>query len=40
MVAKGEHSGQGKGGQGVTGIWGQQIHTIIYKTSKEEGPTV
>ena len=39
-VAKAEHSGLRGGGQGVTGVWGQQIHTIIYKTDKQQGPTV
>ena len=27
-------------GEGCIGIWGQQMHTSIYRMEKQQGPTV
>ena len=31
---------KGKGGRDKLGVWGQQIHTTVYKIDKQQGPTV
>ena len=31
---------RGKGGRDKLEVWDQQIHTTIYKTGKQQGPTV
>ena len=32
---------QGRGGvEGLTGVWDQQVQTIIYRTGKQQGPAV
>ena len=31
---------RGKGGRDKLGVWDEQIHTTVYKTDKQQGPTV
>ena len=32
--------GDGGGGGDELGVWGEQIHTAVYKLDKQQGPTV